>query len=279
MPIHPGNAVAPLAAEHLRITDAHYGTVAPLFRCPLCDFRFCPPEEGVSLDRLYAGMEDPEYERTRPQRLFQAARTMEALAPWKPSGRLLDIGAGSGILVEAALRAGYRAEGIDPCAWLCQQAAQRGLTVHQGILPHPSVAGPFDVVVLMDVIEHVTDPLSLLEQAAALLHPEGVGLVITPDVRSLAARLLGFRWWHYRLAHVGYFSRSTLLPALRQSGLEPLLWRRPGWYFPADYLFNRVMRYLPAPIQWKPPRILERITVPLNLGDSLLCLFRKRTVT
>ncbi|MBF0285691.1 MAG: class I SAM-dependent methyltransferase [Magnetococcales bacterium] len=271
--IHPGNA-APPSPEGLRITDAHYGTVGPLFRCPACDFRFTPMK-GSRLDDLYAEMEDPEYERTRPQRLLQAAKTLETLRPWKTSGRLLDIGAGSGILVEAAVQAGYQAEGIDPSAWLCQQAARRGWRVHAGVLPHPEVVGPFDVVVLMDVLEHVADPLALLDQAAALLPPGGVGLILTPDVRSLAARLLGFRWWHYRLAHVGYFSRANLALALGRAGLEPLLWRRPGWYFPADYLFKRVMGYLPPPIRQESPALLRRFTVPLNLGDSLLCLFRK----
>ena len=63
---------------------------------------------------------------------------------------------------------------------------------------------------LVDVIEHVADPLALLRGARDYVAPGGLVLLVTPDVDSVAARLFGKRWWHLRLAHVGYFNRRSL---------------------------------------------------------------------
>jgi SAM-dependent methyltransferase len=186
---------------------------------------------------------------------------------------LLDIGAGSGILVEVATRLGYRAEGIEPSEWMVRSAAAHGLKIQAGILPHEEITGPYDVVTLVDVIEHVSDPVELLAQARTVLAPDGIGLVITPDVTSVAARVMGKHWWHYRMAHICYFERQTLLAALRHADLEPIAIFRPSWYFTADYLIQRLGAYLPIVRKMQLP-ILERMVVPLNLFDSLGIVFR-----
>ena len=59
-----------------------------------------------------------------------------------------------------------------------------------GILPNKEITGPYDVVTLVDVIEHVSDPIELLVQARTVLASDGIGLVITPDVASVAARVM-----------------------------------------------------------------------------------------
>jgi hypothetical protein len=115
--------------------------------------------------------------------------------------------------------------------------------------------------------------LCLLRAARAALAPEGILAVVTPDVRSVAARLLGWRWWHFRVAHVGYFDRATLALAARRAGLAPLAVHRPGWFFPGDYLWDRAWRFLGL-AGARAPAVLQRVTVPLNLRDSLLAVFR-----
>jgi len=68
-------------------------------------------------------------------------------------------------MVEEALKLGYAEEGIEACKWLQQKARERGAPVHLGILPHPKLTGSCDVVTLMDVIEHVSDPVVLKRDA------------------------------------------------------------------------------------------------------------------
>src|SRR5258708_36021842 len=104
---------------------------------------------------------------------------------FKPGGRLLDIGAGTGVLLEEAARMGYDAQGVEPSAWMCARCKEKGLRIHRGVFPHPSVTGSYDVVTLVDVLEHVPNPVGLLREIAQVLNPQGVAVVVTPDLGSL----------------------------------------------------------------------------------------------
>jgi len=214
-------------------------------------------------------MTDPNYEQTREERALQSRKLLEKLSPIMPTGRLLDVGASSGILIEEALKMGYQAEGIEPSDWLVDQAKRRNLPVHHGILPHPSVNGPFDIATLVDVLEHVSDPMGLLRETKKLLSPKGIIFVVTPNVSSLAARLFGKRWWHFRIAHIGYFNKSNLDYALSQAGFTKKKVFHPSWYFPADYLIQRLNVYLPGFSKIKFPSFVNKMTIPLNLFDSI----------
>ena len=258
-------------AAAFRVTDANYGQCAAVYQCAACGFRQCSDFSDVL--SFYQAMDDPGYEASRAPRALQAERLLQSVSRYRPGGRLLDIGAGSGILVEVATSLGYRAEGIEPSEWMVRSAAAHGLKIQAGILPHEEITGPYDVVTLVDVIEHVSDPVELLVQARSVLASDGIGLVITPDVASVAARVMGKHWWHYRMAHICYFERQTLLAALRHADLEPIAIFRPSWYFTADYLIQRLGAYLPLVRKMRLP-ILERMVVPLNLFDSLGIVFR-----
>lgn len=265
--IKDSNVGNPSAAS-FRITDSSYGITAALFRCGECQFIECPELDDVL--SFYQEMDDAEYEHTRNERSIQARRILKLAASYRPAGKLLDVGAGTGILVEQALGMGYEAHGVEPSNWLHARAAERGLPVVKGIFPHPDLPGPFDIITVIDVIEHVDNPLGMLEAVRANLSPDGVAFIVTPDVESVAARLLGFRWWHYRVAHIGYFSRATLSDAVKRAGLEMKMFERPSWYFPADYLVERVGVYLPRMLRPPVPEFLSKILVPLNLRDSML---------
>ncbi len=268
-------------AKDFRITDAQYGVTADVYRCFECDFLFCP--EMGDLLSFYAQMDDVEYQNTRTQRALQMRyllRQAEIALSHNESPenlRLLDVGAGSGIMVEEAIKSGFEAVGLEPSQSLCSAAQEMQLPVINECFPSAQVTSQFDVITLVDIIEHVDNPKALLLQVQQQLKEGGVCLLVTPDVKSVVARVLGWRWWHFRVAHVGYFSRVNMQRLLEDCGLSVRVFRRPGWYFPADYLFERAMQYLPKAIRFSAPRFLKRFTVPLNLGDSLMFICAKST--
>jgi len=275
-PERPSQLGESARSEDFAITDAGYGRTGALERCADCSFLQCSELSGALA--FYEELEDPGYEASRPARALQMRRLLEAVgrrSGWPRRARLLDVGAGSGILVEEARRLGYEAQGVEPSRWLQQRARERSLPVELGTLPHPALAGPFDAVTLVDVIEHVSDPIGLLREATRVLAPGGEVVVVTPDLGSWAPRLLGWRWWHFRVAHIGYFDRSTLERALRAAGLAPARVSRPSWVFDARYLIARLGRYLPGGRPLHAPRWTERLHVPLNLRDSLLAVARR----
>lgn len=259
-------------SSDFRITDAAYGKTGPLFRCRACGFLFVVyPQDATN---YYAGMEDRPYEAGRAYRAIQQRMLLKRLGGYFEVRTLLDVGAGTGILLEEARKLGIDAIGVEPSKWCSRVAADHGLNILEGTLPHPQLAGRlFDAVTAIDVIEHVSDPVGLLKSCGEHLGKGGGLVIVTPDVRSLTARLLRGRWWHYRVAHVGYFSKKTLKRALEMSGFRIVSVRRAVWHFEIGYLYERLGSYLPLPrlqdsrsraIQW----FLSR-RIPLNLGDSL----------
>lgn len=262
-----------VSSRDFAITDHRYGVTGALFRCPRCSFLQCTDLEDVL--RYYETLEDEDYEEGREERSLAARRLLNIVDRYAPRGRLVDIGAGSGILVEQASEMGYEAEGVEPSNWLHRCAVDRGLKVHLGTYPHADVRPGFSAVTVVDVIEHVSNPVELLSHAALQLAEDGVGLVVTPDVNSVAARVMGWKWWHFRIAHIGYFNRCNLLLALEKAGLAPLEVGRPRWYFRADYLVERLNKYLPRPLAIPAWSFLRRMSVPVNLFDSIYVVFRK----
>jgi SAM-dependent methyltransferase len=266
--VKPSNIPEALTSNSFSITDSHYGITAEIYRCASCGFLQC--SDLAEVLPFYENLVDAGYEAGRHERSLQARKVLEVVQKIQPHGRLLDIGAGSGILVEQAIEMGYRAEGIEPSGWLHEMAVQRHLPVHLGTFPNPATSGSFDVITLINVIEHVPNPVELLRNIAESLSPGGTAIVVTPDVGSVAAHILGWKWWHFRVAHIGYFNKRTLLSALERAGLQPVSMSRPGWFFTADYLWVRIHRYLPRFLRMSPPRFLKKLAVPVNLRDSWL---------
>lgn len=258
-----------MTADAVAITDANYGVTAALFRCDSCGFLQC--QEISDVLALYQDMEDPGYALTAEPRALQARRLLNLVEKFSPApARLLDVGAGIGLLLDEARKRGFSTVGVEPSRWLAAGAKERGHQVICGVLPHKDARGPFDIVCLIDVIEHVSDPVGLLRTIREVMAPDAKLVMVTPDVKSVLARLMGRHWWHFRAAHIGYFDRTTLERACNSAGLKPIHALRPCWYFNADYLWDRVMAYLPRRVRLKAPPILRRLTLPLNLYDSIL---------
>ena len=267
-----------LSSDDFAISDARYGLTHAIYRCADCGFLFCPQLPDVT--PFYRELVDCGYTESRAPRLEQARRLLDLLRrhlPGLAAPRLLDVGAGSGILVEAAAAQGLVASGVEPSRWLVEQARDAGVELIEGLLPEALERGSaFDAVTLIDVIEHVNDPAGLLRAAGEQLSETGCLFVVTPDVSSLAARLMGGRWWHYRLAHIAYFNRQTLIRLLERSGFEPIATYRPGWRFSLAYLLERLGTYLPGDLNLPTPGWTHRVTIPLNFFDSILVVARHR---
>lgn len=140
-----------------------------------------------------------------------------------PPGRLLDIGPGSGKLLEAAAEAGWEALGIEANEEFAAVSRAPGVRVIHGFFPGVLPAGErFEAIALLDVIEHLREPLPLLRTAAARLAPGGVVAIQVPNVASLLVQLEGARNSNYCHGHWSHFNPRTLAALGRAAGLETL---------------------------------------------------------
>lgn len=238
------------AAAHFAATTDVFGAYGTVVECRACGLVFTDPRPApAALLAGYADNDDPDYESERDARCMNAYLSLAVLRRRKPGGRLLEIGCAQGFFLNAA-RTSFETVGVEPSRAAREYARSAlKLDVPAATLEEARFdAASFDAVVLIDVIEHVADPLGLLKECARLLKPGGIVYLVTPDIASLSARLLRGRWWGLRPAHVYYFSRATMTAMLQKAGLEVLEVRSYGRIFTWGYWLSRLANY-PRPLR------------------------------
>jgi 2-polyprenyl-6-hydroxyphenyl methylase/3-demethylubiquinone-9 3-methyltransferase len=150
--------------------------------------------------------------------------------------RLLDIGCGGGLLSEPMARLGATVVGADaaprniPVAQV--HAAQSGLTIdyrHTTAEDMAAAGEQFDVVLNMEVVEHVADPLAYLTACQQLLKPGGLMICSTlnRNPKSFAMAIVGAEWvmgWLPKGTHDWrkFITPDELSDLIRRAGLDPV---------------------------------------------------------
>jgi glycosyltransferase involved in cell wall biosynthesis len=195
------------------------GVHGDILRCQECGTLQQPALLTGDLSRLYRDMRDVAYLDEEPGRRQTARRLLERIEGQMPGGRLLDIGCGPGLLLDEARRRGYLTAGLEPADSARAYAGEQlGLDVSGGSLEEFTTGETFDVITIVDVLEHLADPVAAIERCYELLAPDGVLCVVTPDPTSLSARFAGRRWWGLIPAHSYLLPHNTLLELLVGNG-------------------------------------------------------------
>ena len=130
-------------------------------------------------------------------------------------GHYLEVGPGDCALLRQFQSTGWVSWAIEPGHW--GRGAQQ---VVADVAELPAEL-QFDVVVLHDVLEHVSEPATLLQALGTRLRPGGRLYLAIPNADSAEARWLQTRWSMVRpLGHLHYFSRQSVLLLLQQVGCE-----------------------------------------------------------
>jgi SAM-dependent methyltransferase len=185
-------------------------------RCAGCGVATTTPwPSDEQLSAAYAGWYRPESGRFSGIGDKVLRRTRSALADRLhkilPPGPVLDVGAGDGTLVEAFVRHGREAVGLEPYA---SGPHIRNAEIEQ-------VDGTWSAVIFWHSLEHLRRPARALGHAATLLSPGGLLVIAVPNARSLQARVFGDRWLALDLPrHLVHLSPPALLTAIEATGLR-----------------------------------------------------------
>ncbi len=184
-------------------------------RCPACGVATTDPwPTEAELEQAYADWYRPSAGRfSGPgDALLRRSRSTLAqrLAEIAPPGRVLDVGSGDGVLLDALRASGREALGIE-------RSSDRRDVVDTELA---DLEEGWAAIVFWHSLEHLPDPAGALREAARLLVPGGVLVVAVPNAASLQARAFGDRWLALDLPrHLTHITAAALCERVRQVGL------------------------------------------------------------
>ncbi|HJQ41742.1 MAG TPA: class I SAM-dependent methyltransferase, partial [Jatrophihabitantaceae bacterium] len=211
-------------------TDRRYDVA----RCVECGLRFTVPRPTpAELETFYGeqyftrgGDTDTAfgYERYDENSLaaINARRTWDDLKAWGPAAsavplkRLLDVGAATGEFGARAAAEGWDVVACEVGDTAREHAAAKGL---QTIATIDSAEGPFGLITMFHVLEHLIEPTEALRTSRELIDKDGVLAIELPQWRSAGRIVRRARWKQLRPPeHINFFSTRSIAVALQRTG-------------------------------------------------------------
>jgi 2-polyprenyl-3-methyl-5-hydroxy-6-metoxy-1,4-benzoquinol methylase len=157
----------------------------------------------------------------------------------KKSGRLLEIGSGSGFFLEEAKSRGWDVSGCELSEPAYEFSRSRGINVLNLTLHEAGFANDeFDVVTAFDVLEHIYDPKNFIREVKRILKPNGILFLYVPNLDSASFHLMGegahFIWPTH---HLTYFTPETLSSFLKTLEFQLVFLETKGLDF-EDYIWQ-----------------------------------------
>ena len=154
-------------------------------------------------------------------------KRLRAVERYQLGGRMLEVGSGTGLFLEEALRSGHwEVVGVEPSEHAANYSRQHlGVEVIQEMFSKaefPSACNnSFDVVAFWNVFEHLYHPIADLHKAHRLLKPGGWLVIGLPNVESWEQRLFGRYWvgWD-QPRHLYLFPQPALRSILEKEGFR-----------------------------------------------------------
>jgi SAM-dependent methyltransferase len=151
----------------------------------------------------------------------RAARNIQ---PQPAEVKLLDVGCGTGTLISILKDRGFRVLGLDFSPEASKVAAlEHGVKVIVGSLEDAKFPDrSFDMITLFHVMEHLTEPLEMLQEVNRILMPGGRVVIQVPNIDSWQRKIFGPYWYGLDIPrHVIDYSPSSMIKLLQKTGFEP----------------------------------------------------------
>lgn len=189
-----------------------------------------------------AGAESRPAPRRKPARSLLHLRDEVVSRHAARPGRILDIGCSYGELIASFAGTGWRTTGIDLCAPAVEEAKRRGLDCRVSSVEAFQPEAPLDAITMSHVLEHVPDPIAVLNRIKTWLAPGGTLHVRVPNVDAAPIRRRGlvFVGELKPYEHLFYYSASTMPRLFAAAGLQCEV--TTGEDFPLGAVINAILR-------------------------------------
>jgi SAM-dependent methyltransferase len=258
----------------------------PIFRCKKCgvgraiaeDFE---PEKYYTEEYISGGYEESyvDYLGSEETLRREFRKTVKYLRRFSSKGgKCLEIGCAYGFFLQEA-RPYYEVYGVEMSEAAVLNCRSNGLlNVRKGELTDEFCReiGNLDVVVMLDVIEHIDNLEGLINIISTYLKPGAILLLTTGDWSSLASRLTGASW---RLmtppGHLWYLTPDSLDVLMRHNGMTRLDKGYPWKIVPFELIIKQAIAMLGWKLKIHFPKILKNLGIPANMFDSMRLVYRK----
>jgi SAM-dependent methyltransferase len=225
--------VIPLAVGE----DFEYRTSPDSFlavKCQGCGLVYLNPRPAMTeLDRIYP----PDYHAFdfsadrygfvyKVRQRLEAKRILKACQGLPDNARILDVGCGDGFhldLLQKFGKSSWRLEGIDMSDRAVEMGKLRGLEIHQGTVQSMAIPeGTYDLAFMIATIEHVDQPLEVLQAVGKMLKPGGRVVMVTDNTDTLDFKWFQGRHWggYHFPRHWNLFSPLTIRRLAQEAQLE-----------------------------------------------------------
>jgi 2-polyprenyl-3-methyl-5-hydroxy-6-metoxy-1,4-benzoquinol methylase len=192
-----------------------------------------------------------------------------------PPAQVLELGSAHGGFVAALQKAGYDAKGLEIDPWIIEYSRNTfGIPMLAGPVEEQKVKrGSLDIIILMDVLEHLPDPLMTLEHCLKLLKLDGLFVIQTPGAPEgkTYADLLNEEHAFTRMLlpkeHIHLFSKKGAEELCRRLEMPTPVFE-PA-FFPSHDMFFIASRASLIP---NPPEVMERHLLASAEGRFILAL-------
>ena len=201
----------------------------PIHQCNTCGLQTIHPKDKYDLKAMYnssyyLGTANYSYLDERKNEGYESfvwdAR-IRNIKKFKKTGNFLDIGSSFGGFLTRAKKAGFETFGIEISEYSAQYANERGIRTFNGsLLDADFPAEFFDVITLIEVIEHLDKPELVFAKLAKLLKPGGLLLIQTANFDGMQAKEEGPKYHYYLPGHLYYYSLTNLKKILTKNGFQ-----------------------------------------------------------
>ena len=159
---------------------------AHLVKCSSCEMVFSEEKpdqadivefysDGYDLTRYFSPITEKRY-----------LELLEEFEKFRKTGQLLDVGCGFGFFIETAKQQGWDVTGVEITDDAVKACTSKGLRMHHGTLETAHFQDEmFDVIVLIETIEHVIQPEKLIKEIHRVLRPGGLVYLSTPNFNAI----------------------------------------------------------------------------------------------
>ena len=231
-----------------------------IYLCSNCKTQFMNPQYSDKyLEEYYSGYTaSDEAEKWREALLYGHGFYLDCVeAAMKKTtssfqrGKLFDFGCGNGVFLEVAKSRGWSVEGYDVDPNATQKVeAHLNSKIHSGDFFAIEAKGPFDLIVMHQVLEHLKDPIKYLEKLSAMLSPQGYMFIAVPNIQSLSNRIKFFLEkkglrkkrvgaYYDTSHHLFYYDDQSLKKLLTKMGFDIVYTRNCHKVYPGQGHFER----------------------------------------